>query len=581
MKYLSLLIIFFLINFALNAQVDSIFDAKIEAEQVRDSTAQQRFDFHFYEGEKLKQTADYRSAAQQYIECLQIDSLNAAAWFELSKMYQFTSQQKNAQDALLRAVKIAPENSFYREIQAAYCIQNRDYEQAISIFESLAKKHNGKLIYLYNLLDLYNAKKLNNKTLATLNKIETLSGISEEITMLKVDFFSKQNQHKKAVKELKKLIAKYPAETNYEAVLGQYYMLTGDTVSGLQTLNNVLKKRQNDGYALLQLFDYYQNKRQEESANDCLNRALSDKNVDIADKLEPFARYINTLIDKKNYQQAENLFAELLKNYPNESEVYSMYAAYFIDTENVAQAEENLATAISLSPDNEANWKNLAEIYAKNDSITQLIELAEKAEKIFPEASLWAYYRVMGLLKLDKKSDALALIDDYIANFAESEKAFKSLILSIKADELMQQKNYAEAFAAYEKSIEYNPTNLLAMNNYAYFLSECGLELRKAENLSGKTIQAESQNATFLDTYAWILFKQGDFRSAKFYIERALLYDSNAELLEHYGDILFHLNETEKAVEQWIKSKIAGNNSEFLTKKIDTKKYFPKEENCK
>ncbi|MDR0830529.1 MAG: tetratricopeptide repeat protein [Prevotellaceae bacterium] len=574
----------FIIHYSLfiaNAQVDSVFQQKIADDELRDSTAQQRFDFHYYEGERLKQHSDYRAAIQQFTQCLEIDSMNAAAWFELSKMYQFTNQYSLAYNSLLKAVKIAPKNAFYKEVQAAYCINSKDYEQAILIFESLAKQNIGKVSYLYNLYDLYVAKKLNNKILATLNKIETLNGISEEVTMMKVEFFTKQKQQKKAIKEIKKLIAKYPAETNYQAVLGQYYMMIGDTINGLQTFNSVLAKRQNDGYALMQLFYYYHNNGNDEKANDCLTKAMSDKNVDIAEKLEPFARYVNSLIDKKQYSVAEKLFVELLKNYPNESEVYSMYAAYLFDIKNFTQAEENLLTAISLAPDGEENWETLAEIYIRNDSTEKLAKLAEDAEKIFPKNSRWAYYRISTLFKFEKKSEAMALIDAYVESFDDKENNFKSLILNIKADELMQQKRYSEAFAAYEKSIEFNSGNISAMNNYAYFLSECGLELRKAELMSGKTIQAEPQNATFLDTYAWILFKEGDFRSAKFYIERALNYAANAELLEHYGDILFHTNEPEKAVEQWVKSKVAGNESEILKKKIDEKKYFPKEEECK
>jgi tetratricopeptide (TPR) repeat protein len=258
-----------------------------------------------------------------------------------------------------------------------------------------------------------------------------------------------------------------------------------------------------------------------------------------------------------------------------------MYAAYLFDIKDFEQAEEMLIIAISLAPETETSWKELAEIYINNDSTAKIIQLSQEAEKVFPTNSIWAYYQIAGLLKLEKKQEAMALIDTYIEKFDDTQKQFKSLILNIKADELMQQKQYSEAFAAYEKSIEFNPSNISAMNNYAYFLSECGIELRKAELMSGKTIQAEPQNATYLDTYAWILFKQNDFRSAKFYIERALIYDQNAELLEHYGDILFHSNEPEKAVEQWIKSKVAGNESEILKKKIDEKKYFPKEEECK
>jgi Tfp pilus assembly protein PilF len=183
-------------------------------------------------------------------------------------------------------------------------------------------------------------------------------------------------------------------------------------------------------------------------------------------------------------------------------------------------------------------------------------------------------------MKMKKNDYAISLIDNYLQKFSNEEKKLKSVILSIKADEMMEHKEYEKAFDCYEKSLQFDVHNTGTLNNYAYFLAECGLELSKAENMSGKTIQAEPQNATYLDTYAWILFKQNDFRSAKFYIERALIYDKSETLLEHYGDILFALGDAENAVIQWIKSQEAGNKSEILKKKIDEKNYFPNENKC-
>ena len=582
MKYKLIVLILFAVNFVISAQTDSIFAKKIAEQQLTDSTAQQRFDFHYYEGERLKNHSNFLEAVREFQKCLEIDSTNAAAWFELSKMQQKSNQFTNSYESLHKAVKFDPKNAYYQEVLAAYYVKNKDINAAISIYENLAKKNKGKVSYLYALLNLYSKKEQTGKMLETINKIEVLTGISEPITMSKVEIFYKTKKHKKAIAEIKKLCAKYPAETRYESVLGGYYMTIGDTIRGLQTFENILKKRKNDGYALINLFEYYQQKGDTAKAEDCFNRALQDKSVDISEKLEQFTPYITKLLQDKNTKQADALFAELLKNYENESDVYALYAAYLIDLEEFEKAEENLLTAISLYPENEQNWLDLASIYAHNDSIEKLFKHADEAEKIFSENTTWAYYKVVTLLQMKKGNDAIELINNYLQKFSDDEKTFKSLLLTFKADELMEQKKHNEAFEAYEKSLQFDPNNIGAMNNYAYYLAVCGLELRKAENMSGKTIQLEPQNATYLDTYAWILFKQNDFRTAKFWIERAILYDKNSEvLMEHYGDILFALGDTENAVNQWIKSQEAGNKSELLQKKIDEKKYFPEAEGCK
>ncbi|MDR3327689.1 MAG: tetratricopeptide repeat protein [Prevotellaceae bacterium] len=578
-KLLKIIPLIFVFS-GLKAQNDSLLQLRIASEQLTDSTDSQRFDYHFYQAENLKIHHEFNKAKNEYLECLLIDSTNAAAWFGLSKMYQFTSQYPDAFAALKKAVVYDKYNPYYREILAAYHIQYEDYNQAIKILERLSKENSGKVEYLYNLLDLYNFKKLNKKYLSTLNKIETQNGVSEEITMMKVEFYNLQHQHKKAIAEINKLISKSPLQISYQTLLGQYYFSIGDTLNGLATFNRILQKYPNNGYVLIQFFDYYNNTGDEQKAQECLHRVLTDKTIDISEQLQTFARYIDKLENNDKHKEANDFFTLLIENHPNESTIYSFYAVYQLGLKEIKKAEDNLQTAILLNPDNENNWKIIAEIQISNDSTEKLVKIADEAEKIFPKSTLWAYYKVFGLMQLEKGDSAMILIDNYVKSLDEAENNFKSIIISIKADYLWQQKKYPEAFECYEKSLEYNPSNFLTLNNYAYFLSECELTLNKAENMSSKTIRAEPQNATYLDTYAWILFKQKDYRLAKFYIEQALSYDESAELFDHYGDILFLLNETEKAVEQWKNAKVKGKDTDILNKKIEEKNYYSNKLSC-
>ena len=95
--------------------------------------------------------------------------------------------------------------------------------------------------------------------------------------------------------------------------------------------------------------------------------------------------------------------------------------------------------------------------------------------------------------------------------------------------------------------------------------------LKKAERMSAKTVEAEPSNAIYLDTYAWIFFMKEDFRSARFYIERAIAQDGgkNSEIYLHYGDILSVLGEEEAALKAWQKAAELGDDSEELKLKIE------------
>ena len=114
------------------------------------------------------------------------------------------------------------------------------------------------------------------------------------------------------------------------------------------------------------------------------------------------------------------------------------------------------------------------------------------------------------------------------------------------------------------------------MNNYAYNLSLDKSDLAKAERLSAKTIEKEPRNSTYLDTYAWIFYQQGNYSLAKFYMERAISYltaEQNAGVYyDHYGDILWMTRTNdEKALENWKKAWNAGVQTDELKQKIENK----------
>ena len=93
---------------------------------------------------------------------------------------------------------------------------------------------------------------------------------------------------------------------------------------------------------------------------------------------------------------------------------------------------------------------------------------------------------------------------------------------------------------------------------------------KKEERRSAQKVKMDHNNSTYLDTYAWICFVQGNYTLARIYIESALKNDTtdSSELLDHYGDILYMLGDKEKAVEQWEKAKALGKDSDVLDKKI-------------
>ncbi len=120
-----------------------------------------------------------------------------------------------------------------------------------------------------------------------------------------------------------------------------------------------------------------------------------------------------------------------------------------------------------------------------------------------------------------------------------------------------------------------NPGDDQVLNNYAYFLSLEKRDLEKAREMAEKVVKKHPKNATYLDTYAWVLFQMGSYEEAFKYMDEALKHENEPSgvMLEHYGDILFHLGKISEAVTWWKKAEGSAEASDKLTQKIKDGKY--------
>ena len=102
-----------------------------------------------------------------------------------------------------------------------------------------------------------------------------------------------------------------------------------------------------------------------------------------------------------------------------------------------------------------------------------------------------------------------------------------------------------------------------------------GKSLKKAYAMSKKTIEAEPDNSTYLDTFGWILYLQGKPDQAKSYFKQAMIYGGkdSAVILDHYAEVLYALKEYDMAFIYWnlARQKNAGDIPD-LDEKIEARK---------
>lgn len=213
----------------------------------------------------------------------------------------------------------------------------------------------------------------------------------------------------------------------------------------------------------------------------------------------------------------------------------------------------------------------------QRDDMPAVVELCSAARQYNPDNMAFYYYQGMAYYRMDNEDSALEAFQNGIDVITEeSNPDLAADFYAVMGDLLHMKGRNEEAFAAYDSCLQWKPDNIGCLNNYAYYLSLGKQNLEKAERMSYKTIQAEPENPTYLDTYAWILFLEGRHAEARVYIDQAVQHDEDgsAVILEHAGDIHAVCGDMEKAVDLWRKAAEKDPANKLLAKKIKQKKYL-------
>jgi tetratricopeptide (TPR) repeat protein len=204
-----------------------------------------------------------------------------------------------------------------------------------------------------------------------------------------------------------------------------------------------------------------------------------------------------------------------------------------------------------------------------------MLEQAEKALEVFPDqSSVYLFYGV-ALSQNERHEEAVKILKSGSKLVVDDDNSLFSFYSSL-GDSYNELKNYVESDKYFDKALEIDPKEPFLLNNYSYYLSVRGVDLEKAEKMSKLSNELQPGQASFQDTYAWILYRIGKYEEAKLWLEKALKSggDTSGTILEHYGDVLYQLGNTDEALQYWIKAKDIGDVSDLIDQKIKDKKLY-------
>ena len=541
---------------------------------------QQRiYDYFFLEAMRLKEKKDYASAFGLLQHCLDIHPNAASALYEVSQYYMFLRQVPQGQEALEKAVANAPDNYWYSQGLASLYQQQNELDKAITLLEQMVVRFPAKQDPLFNLLDLYGRQEKYDEVISTLNRLEKRMGKNEQLSMEKFRIYLQMKDDKKAFQEIESLVQEYPMDMRYQVILGDVYLQNGKKQEAYDVYQKVLAAEPDNPMAIFSMASYYKQTGQEELYQQQLDTLLLNKKVTPDTKVGVMRQMIveNEQADKDSTQIIA-LFDRIMKQEQDDPQIPMLYAQYLLSKKMESESVPVLEQVVDLDPTNKAARMMLIGAAAKKEDYKQIIKVCEPGIEATPDALEFYYYLAIAYNQAEKPDSVISICKRALEHTtADSKKEIVSDFYSILGDMYHTQKQMKEAYAAYDSALVYNPSNIGALNNYAYYLSVERRDLDKAEEMSYKTVKAEPNNATYLDTYAWILFEKGNYAEARIYIDNAMKSeggDKSDVIVEHCGDIYYMTGDVDGALTYWKKALEMGSESKTLKQKIEKKKYI-------
>jgi tetratricopeptide (TPR) repeat protein len=533
--------------------------------------------YAFFNANKEKILGNYDNAATQFSDVIRKDPSNAAAMYELANIY---SGQKKYADALYfakGAYQLDKKNNWYVLSYVDILEKNKKFTEAGAVLEKAVQDNPSNVDYYYEWATTCLYAEKPNDAIKVYDKLEAQIGINREVIMQKARIYQRLNKNDKALEELNKLVVADPKDSQAYGMIAEIYQAMGKNEMALSTYQKILEIDPENPYIHLSLADYYRNAGEKEKSIEELKKAFSNKELDIDTKISILSSYY-TLIDihPELKEQAIDMCKLLVQANANEPKAHAVYGDFLIQDKKYAEAKVEYLKAKELGSKEYAVYSQLMFINSQLQDWKDLTSTSDEAMALFPEQALPYFFNGLAQIQNKNYSGATSVLNSGVKLVVDN-KPLEGQFYASLGDAYNELRDYAKSDESYDRALEINPKDANVMNNYAYYLSVRNEKLDKAEALSKASNELEPNQSSYEDTYGWIMYKQGKYSDAKIWIEKSLNNgsDKSATVLEHYGDVIFRLGDTTKALEYWQKAKAAGEGaSEFLDRKLLEKRLF-------
>ena len=263
-----------------------------------------------------------------------------------------------------------------------------------------------------------------------------------------------------------------------------------------------------------------------------------------------------------NYATAEQLLKRIVEKEPKHKTVRRQLGFALVQQRKYPEAVEVLKEQIKIDPFEDFAYGLLGRVYWRQQDYTHAEEAFRKQIEVSPlDPYSFASLGEM-LVEARKYKEAIPELERAISLNQEEEMLHVSL-----GRAYLNLGETQKAIAAFEEAIKLDRSPL-TLNNVAYFLSQKGAQLDKAQQYAESAVTSiandlrnvEAANLTiedlgdvssltaYWDTLGWVYFQKGDLDTAEKYIKAAWVIQHNGDQGYHMGMIAEKRGKKDEAI---------------------------------
>lgn len=532
------------------------------------------YNYLLSEAIKQKVLGNFGQAIAYFKQCLDINPLSDAAMFELSSIYLFARDYPRALKFARKAAATDNDNLWYQLQLASLYSTMEINDSSILIYEDLVAKHPEKLDFMFQLGNMYSGEKQYDKAINVYNKLEKNVGLQESVSIAKVEVYRKSGQAKRAEDVLIKILKLFPDNVNYQILLAEIFNEQGESEKAGRKFQELLNNFPGNDQVYLSIIQFHRvNQKYMEMIRMVDSVILGDNS-----RMEvKFKLVVSLISDQELLPNIQDLLAISLnifqEKYSEDIRILALIGDFYVKTGEYELASKQFEEYINFDEGNYLVWEQLLFLLNILEEIDDLYMYSDKAIMLFTEAPILYFFNGLACTEQGKNIEAIKILIRGMG-FVENNNGLLVQYYSLLGEAYKNIQKYEDSDKAYDEALKIDPGNLIVLNNYSYYLSLRGENLKKALGMSKICIESEPTNSTYLDTYGWVLYSMKRYGSSEKYLKRAIenIINPSVEIFIHYGDVNEKLRKPELAIEYWRKALNAGGDAEELMNKINNVK---------